>query len=116
MLRRAHKYVDAGADAVLVHSKKKTCDEIDAFMREWKGRAPVVIVPTKYFATPTQHFRDIGVSMVIWANHNMRASINAMRGVTERIHKEQSLANVEKSIVSVEEVFRITGDHEMRAA
>ena len=48
-LRRAEAYHDAGADAVLIHSKKKSPDEIFAFMREWGQRAPVVIVPTMYY-------------------------------------------------------------------
>ena len=50
-LRRAEAYRAAGADAVLIHSKKSTADEIFAFAREWNNRCPVVIVPTKYYAT-----------------------------------------------------------------
>ena len=46
-----------------------------AFKHEWGERCPVLIVPTKYYATPTEVFRDYGFSVVIWANHLMRASI-----------------------------------------
>lgn len=79
-LQRAEAYAKAGADAVLIHSKRSDCEEIDAFMKEWKGNCPVVIVPTKYYKTPTAHFRDIGISLIIWANHNMRAALSAMQG------------------------------------
>src|ERR671913_318737 len=48
-LRRAEAYQLAGADAILMHSKLKTADQILAFIREWKNRCPVVIVPTTYY-------------------------------------------------------------------
>ena len=53
-LDRASAYHKAGADAVLIHSKRSKPDEIMAFMKEWADRCPVVIVPTKYYSTPTQ--------------------------------------------------------------
>lgn len=61
-------------------------------------QGPVVIVPTKYYKTPTQYFRDLGVSMVIWANHNLRSSITAMQGTTATIFKEQSLTSIEQNV------------------
>ena len=57
-----------------------------------------MIVPTKYYTVPTDQFRDWGVSLVIWANHNMRAAISAMQDVTQQIYKDQSLINVEKKV------------------
>lgn len=61
----------------------------------------MVIVPTKYYTVPTNQFRDWGVSLVIWANHNMRAAIAAMQDVTQQIYKDQSLVNVEKKVGNV---------------
>ena len=61
-------------------------------------QGPVVIVPTKYYTVPTDQFRDWGVSLVIWANHNLRASITAMQNTTQQIYKDQSLVNVEKKV------------------
>ena len=60
-----------------------------------------MIVPTKYYTVPTDQFRDWGVSLVIWANHNMRAAIAAMQDVTQQIYKDQSLVNVEKKVGNV---------------
>eukprot|EP01098_Paradermamoeba_levis_P007251 TRINITY_DN29_c0_g1_i1.p1 TRINITY_DN29_c0_g1~~TRINITY_DN29_c0_g1_i1.p1 ORF type:complete len:326 (-),score=105.56 TRINITY_DN29_c0_g1_i1:102-1079(-) len=111
-LLRAEEYRKAGADAILMHSKKGDCKEIDAFMKEWAGRGPVVIVPTKYYKTPTQHFKDIGVSLVIWANHNLRSSITAMQNISKQIYQEQTLLNVEKNIASVDEIFRLQNQKE----
>jgi len=115
-LRRAEAYHNAGADAVLIHSKKSTADEVLAFTREWANRCPVVIVPTKYYATPTDDFRAAGISLAIWANHNLRASITAMRETTARIHRDQSLAGIEDGIVSVADVFALQGADELKQA
>jgi phosphoenolpyruvate phosphomutase len=116
-LRRSHAYVDAGADAILMHSKRADCSEIDAFMEAWDhSRAPVVIVPTNYHETPTQHFADIGVSFIIWANHNLRASIAAMQETTRTIYERQSLVDIEPRVVPVSEVFRLQDQQELSAA
>merc|ERR1711924_268012 len=116
--RRADAYHRAGADAILCHSKKKDDSDIKEFMEAWGDRCPVVIVPTKYPDVPCDTFRDYGVSMVIWANHNMRASISAMQKVTEEIYSKQSLSTVEASgeIVSVAEVFRLQNTAELKEA
>lgn len=115
-LRRAEAYRVAGADAVLVHSKRSDASEIFEFQREWGGRLPVVIVPTTYHGTPTQAYRDAGISMVIWANHNLRASINAMREVCRQIQRDESLGGVEGSIASLKDVFEIAGNRELAEA
>ncbi len=62
-LRRAEAYRQAGADAILIHSKLSKPDEILTFAREWAGRGPLVIVPTKYYSTPTEAFRKAGISL-----------------------------------------------------
>jgi phosphoenolpyruvate phosphomutase len=108
-MKRCEAYRLAGADAVLVHSKLGVADEIFAFMKEWGDRLPVVIVPTKYYATPTDLFRQAGISMVIWANHNLRAAIRAMKDMTSYLMQHQSLAAIEKDLPTVEEIFRLQG-------
>jgi phosphoenolpyruvate phosphomutase len=115
-LRRAEAYHRAGADAVLVHSKLSAPDEILAFMREWDNRCPVVIVPTSYYGTPTERFRDAGVSTIIWANHTLRASINAMREVTRKINSEESVVGVEGRIATMRDVFDLAGNAELADA
>ncbi|RNC46250.1 phosphoenolpyruvate mutase [Trypanosoma cruzi] len=106
-LKRATAYAEAGADAVLIHSKKKDSSEIDAFMGHWDNKTPVVIVPTSYASVPCAHFREIGISTVIWANHNLRACIAAMQASTRMIFEQESVVAVGKNIASVKEVFRL---------
>lgn len=115
-LRRAEAYRQAGADAVLIHSKQSDITEIEAFMEEWGGRHPVVIVPTKYYSTPADKFKELGVQLVIWANHNMRASIDAMKTISQQIHREKSLMNVENKVTPIEEIFRLQRAEELGSA
>jgi len=115
-IKRAEAYRQAGADAILIHSKKNNSSDIEIFMREWGGRHPVVIVPTKYYSTPTDRFRELGISLVIWANHPLRASIKAMQKIVRQIYLEESLINVEDKIAPLSEVFRLQGDEELRIA
>jgi phosphoenolpyruvate phosphomutase len=115
-LRRAEAYRIAGADAVLIHSKKNNPSDIEMFMKEWGNRLPVVIVPTKYYTTPTDHFRKMGVSLVIWANHNIRSAVKSMKDISKKIFDDQSLIHVEDNIVSVSEIFRLQGADELKQA
>ena len=116
VLIRAEAYREAGADAVLVHSKKSNPSDIDAFMAEWAGRLPVVLVPTKYYSTPTDHFRKLGISLAIWANHNVRAAITAMRATSAKIFAEESIAGVEGTVATVSEIFNLQGADELEEA
>ncbi len=115
-LRRAEAYHGAGADAILIHSKVSSPDEILAFAREWGNRCPVVIVPTMYYATPTQRFRDHDISLIIWANHNMRIAIQAMRDLSREIFEAETLEAVEGRLPTVRDVFELTGNEELAAA
>jgi phosphoenolpyruvate phosphomutase len=115
-LRRAEAYRAAGADAILIHSKLSKPDEIVTFAREWARRLPLVIVPTKYYSTPTDVFRQAGISTVIWANHLVRSAVSAMQSVAKEIHESQTLVNVEDRIVSVNEIFRLQDADEYTAA
>ena len=115
-LKRAEAYYKAGADAILVHSKKSTSEDILAFMSEWKDTCPIVIVPTTYYAVPTEEFVDAGVSLVIWANHLLRTSITAMQKTAAQIYIDQSLQNVEKEVVTVKEIFRLQNADELEKA
>lgn len=115
-LRRAEAYRQAGADAILIHSKLPRPDEVLAFAERWAGRCPLVIVPTKYYSTPTEVFRQAGISLVIWANHLIRAAARAMQDTARTIHEAESLLDVEDRIVPVDEIFRLQGADELAEA
>ncbi len=114
-LRRGSAYAEAGADAVLIHSKQKTPDEILSFCRAWPGRVPLVLVPTSY---PKLSFADVAalgkVGLIICGNHAIRAAVAAMQSTFQRILAEGGIAGVESDIASVAEIFALQGDAHMR--
>ncbi len=115
-IRRGEAYRQAGADAILIHSKLSRPDEVLQFAREWGERCPLVIVPTKYYATPTEVFRQHHVSLVIWANHMVRAAISAMQATAAHIQQTESLVDVEGQVATVSEIFRLQGADELLQA
>ena len=115
-IRRAEAYHQAGADGILIHSALAVPDEILAFKREWGNRCPVVIVPTKYYSTPTDVFRQHGFSMVIWANHMLRSAIATMQSTAHILKAQENLLSIEDNIVPVSEVFRLQGAAELLEA
>ena len=115
-LKRAEAYRRAGADGILIHSKERDAREILTFKREWGDRLPVVIVPTKYYTTPTEVFAEAGFSVVIWANHLMRSAITAMQGTARTICTSRTLVGVEDEVAPLAEVFRLQGESELEEA
>lgn len=112
-LRRAEAYYNSGADAILIHSKLSVPDEVFSFMRYWGNRCPVIIVPTKYYTTPVSLFKEANISVVIWANHNLRASMLMMEKICKRIFEEQSISNIEREITDLEEIFLLFNYQEL---
>lgn len=116
MLKRAEAYYQAGADAILAHSKVSTPEQILEFMSEWQDTSPVVIVPTTYYKTPLHVYKEAGISLVIWANHLLRSSIATMQWTAETLRKEGTPLAIEDVIVPVKEIFRLQNDAELREA
>jgi phosphonopyruvate hydrolase len=114
-LTRGAAYAEAGADAVLIHSKQKTPDEILSFCRAWGGQVPLVLVPTSY---PQLSFGDVAalgkVGLIICGNHAIRAAVAAMQVTFRRIIADGGIAGVESDIASVADVFALQGDAHMR--
>ncbi|MBB4376358.1 phosphoenolpyruvate mutase [Bradyrhizobium sp. SBR1B] len=113
---RAHAYADAGADAILIHSRKSSANEVLSFAAEWSNRIPVVIVPTTYYRTPVSAYRDARISTVIWANHSMRAAAAAMRRVCDSIAAQESVAGIESHISPLTEIFDLLRYDELAAS
>ncbi|MGR3179143.1 MAG: phosphoenolpyruvate mutase [Candidatus Anammoxibacter sp.] len=112
-LKRAEAYRKAGADAILIHSKLTNSSEVLSFTKEWCNRLPVILVPTTYYAAPTESFRKHNVSIVIWGNHMIRATVTKMQETAKQIFNDQCLHSVEDTIVPVKELFRLQDDQEL---
>lgn len=106
-VERCEAYAQAGADAVLIHSKASSKDEVMNFLDRWDNRLPVVIVPTTY---PDWHIDDVraaGVSVVIYANQGMRAALTALRNAYSAIYEAGDTTALEQEIASVGEIFHL---------
>ncbi|MDE0936234.1 MAG: phosphoenolpyruvate mutase [Mariniblastus sp.] len=115
-LRRAEIYFEAGADAILIHSKKNTADQVIDFQFEWQNRCPLIIVPTMYHSTPTSVFKESQFSIAIWANQIMRSAITAMQKTASLIYEQESIEETESQIISVQEIFRLQDTDELKTA
>ncbi|MHC6154773.1 phosphonopyruvate hydrolase [Bradyrhizobium elkanii] len=107
-LTRAAAYEEAGADMILIHSKKQTPEEVESFVNAWKGKVPIVVVPTAYPQMDSERILSLRkIKMVIYGNHALRAAVTAMKDVFARIKSDGGIHEVNKHIVPVEEIFRL---------
>lgn len=114
-IRRGLAYAEAGADAILIHSRQKTPDEILQFIAAWPGTLPLVLVPTAYPQLTEADIAALGkVGVVIYGNHGIRAAVGAMRKVFQQIRSEGGIANVDGALPSVAEIIALQGDRHMR--
>ncbi len=115
-LRRALAYVEAGADAILVHSKQKTPDEILAFVAAWPSPIPLVLVPTAYPQLDEAQIAALRkVGIVIYGNHAIRAAVGAMRSVFAQIRRDGGIREVDRTLPTVKEIIELQGDAQMRS-
>src|SRR5438876_204764 len=114
-LRRARAYANAGADAVLVHSKAHDFTELRAFAAAWDRPVPLVAVPTTYPTVAAAELAAAGFRMAIFANQALRAAIVAMRDALGEMRRSGTAASVEERIASLEEVYALVGVPELRA-
>ena len=116
-LKRGAAYAEAGADLLLVHSKKKTPDEIVAFCERWQGSIPLTIVPTAYPDLTEEKARALKkIKIMIYANHAIRAAVGAMRDTFAQIRRDGGIHQVDKQIASVEDIFELQRVPAMKAA
>lgn len=107
---RANAYIDAGADAIMIHSRKKELSEIKEFCEEYnklKNRKPLVVVPTSFNDVHESELAELGVNMVIYANHLLRAAYPAMMEVATTILKDERSSGVDNKIMSINEILKL---------
>ncbi|HET6560450.1 MAG TPA: isocitrate lyase/phosphoenolpyruvate mutase family protein [Marmoricola sp.] len=112
---RAAAYAEAGADAILIHSKDKSLGEIEGFLNTWHAGGvdvPLVAVPTLFPDYSAKELRSKGFGLVILANHPMRASVKAMEETLATLAKDGRAADVDPYIASVEHIFELVHTRE----
>lgn len=109
-LKRAKKYIQAGADGIMIHSKDKSPVEILKFCKRYKKfehKVPLVAVPTTYNTITEKELMDAGVSVVIYANHLLRSSCKAMKEAAETILENERAFEVESICCPVKQIFNM---------
>lgn len=114
-IKRCSVYADAGADAVLIHSKSRKRDQVMEFLRRWERRLPVVIVPTTYPDWLADDAARAGVSVIIYANQGLRTIVSSLRDTYRSIYQRGSSTALEHQIASVEEIFGLQRLDEWKA-
>ena len=106
-LFRAYKYAEAGAGGILIHSKDKTEDLVFKFIKDFKDNSnlPMIVVPTTYNHVTIDQFKEVGVDVVIYANHLLRSSYPAMMNTAENILKFGRTMEIENELMSVKEII-----------
>jgi len=107
-LTRAQAYIKAGADGIMIHSRHKDPAEIIEFMHKFRAmdeNTPVVVVPTSFNAVTVEEFIDMGVNVVVTANHMLRAAYPAMLSVAKSVLKNGRSLEAEPDCMSIKEIL-----------
>jgi len=112
--KRADAYEKAGADAILIHSKKNIPDEIFEFCDTWNGNIPIIAIPTSYPNVTLDELQDHKIKMAIYANQSLRVSHWAMSEHLSKLSKSKSLSDVKTKMTSMEDIFHLQEMYEIK--
>ena len=109
-ISRAHSYIEAGADGIMIHSKSKNPKEVIAFSKVFRKsykKIPLVSVPSSYNQISEKTLYENGFNIVIYANHMLRASYPAMQHVAKTILEKNRSKEVDKKLLSIKEILNL---------
>lgn len=110
-LKRAKAYIEAGADGIMIHSRSKKFDEIEAFLEEYNKfeiRKPLVVVPSSFNYVTEEELAEHGVNIVIYANQLLRAAYPAMVAAAKSILEHHRAKEVsETCCMPIEEIINL---------
>ncbi|WP_296731500.1 phosphoenolpyruvate mutase [Anaerovibrio sp.] len=112
-LNRAFAFVEAGADAIMIHSRKKDPTEIFDFVEKFRAKdkdTPVVVVPTSFNSVTEEEFKQRGINVVIYANQLTRAGFPAMQNAASTILKNHRAMECDDICMSFKEIIRLIPD------
>lgn len=109
-IMRAKKYIKAGADGIMIHSRKKNPEEIFKFCRmykKFKDKRPLVVVPSSYSQVTEERLSKEGANIVIYANHLLRSVYPNMVSTAESILKNKRAFQIEKKLLSIKNILEL---------
>ena len=114
-LKRAYAYEKAGADLILIHSKKITPEEIFEFADSWKGNAPLVVIPTTYYSVNVDELIEHKIKMVIYANQTLRAAHLALSKLLKQMKNANNMSQVQNQMSSMDDIFKLQEMHDIKS-
>ena len=106
-LKRAYAYEKAGADLILIHSKKISPEEIFEFSESWKGSSPLVAIPTTYYSVKMDELISHNIKMVIYANQTLRAAHKALTNLLTKMKDANNMDEIQNEMSSMDEIFKL---------
>lgn len=114
-IHRAELAMLSGADAIIIHSKKNSPEEIFNFSRIWNSRAPLYVIPTTYPDVSFPTLEEVGINGAICANQPFRAGLYAMKEYMFQLSRANSIADVNQPMVDIKEIFALQGMNKIEA-
>ncbi len=114
-LERAFAFTRAGADAIMIHSRKKDPAEIFGFVERFRARdsnTPIVVVPTSFSSVTEEEFKERGVNIVIYANHLTRSGIPAMRNAARSILENHRAMECDGMCMPIRDIITLIPEEE----
>ncbi len=109
-LNRAFAFVDAGADAIMIHSRKEDPSEIEEFIEKFRKKdqvTPIVLVPTSFNSVTEDEWKERGANIIIYANQLMRAEVPAMLKAAETILENHRAKECDEMIMPFKDIIRM---------
>ena len=114
-LKRAYAYEKAGADLILIHSKKITPEEIFEFSDSWKGSTPLVVIPTTYYSVNVDELIEHKIKMVIYANQTLRAAHFALSKLLKQMASADNMSQFQNQMSSMDDIFKLQEMHDIKS-
>ena len=109
-LERANCFVEAGADAIMIHSRKKSPDEIFTFIEKFRAvnkYTPIVLVPTSFNEVYEEEFKERGANVIIYANQLTRSGIPAMQNAAKLLLKNHRAKECDEICMPIKEIITL---------
>ncbi len=113
-IKRANAYEKAGADAILIHSKQNTPDEIFEFSESWGGTLPLVVVPTSYPTVKLDELISHRIKMIIYANQTLRVTHAIISKLLKQLKNSASISDISEDMSSMKEIFQLQETYKIK--
>ena len=114
-IKRANAYDEAGADAIIIHSKQKNPSEIFEFVDKWKNAKPIIVIPTSYPSVTIDELINHRIKMVIYANQSLRASFVSILKTLNELVRAKSGDQITTELATMEDIFKVQQMYKLKS-